>query len=230
MRSRSYYMVLGVPPTENPGGIRQAFRELVKRYHPDRAGETGLRCFHEIVDAYRTIVDPERRRRYDQGLSHAESTSDMAAVSIALYPAMTSPTPLPQVTSSIRCSCRGHAAFEAALARVVRGQNGRDAPGDGSWQGIDVQAVLSPDDAARGGSAFLSVPSYGPCPTCFGSGREGRFDCVTCDGSRVLERDETVRVVLTPPVADAMLMDVPLRGLGVHHFYLRLHLRVAPAS
>jgi hypothetical protein len=222
-------MVLGVAPTENPGGIRQAFRELVKRYHPDRAGG-GLGCFREIIDAYHTVADPERRRRYDQGLSHADWGSGMPDVPIVLYPAMTSPTLLPQVTSSIRCSCRGYAGFEAALARVGRALTGRAATADDAWQGIDVQAVLSPDDAARGGSAFLSVPSYGPCPTCFGSGREGRFDCATCDGSRVLERDETVRVVLTPPVADAMLMDVPLRGLGVHHLYLRLHLRVAPAS
>jgi DnaJ-class molecular chaperone len=38
METRSFYVVLGVPRTESPAGIRKAFRELALRYHPDRAG------------------------------------------------------------------------------------------------------------------------------------------------------------------------------------------------
>jgi molecular chaperone DnaJ/curved DNA-binding protein len=50
---------------------------------------------------------------------------------------------------------------------------------------------------------------------------------VRCDGAGLLEGEEVVRVVVPPLVGDATLLEVPLRGLGVHHFYLRLHLRIA---
>ena len=61
MGRKSYYMVLGVSRTESPSGIRQAFRELVKRYHPDRVGPQGLRFFQEIVEAHRVLL---RGRRF----------------------------------------------------------------------------------------------------------------------------------------------------------------------
>jgi len=35
---KSYYLTLGVTPNESTAGIREAFHEVVKRYHPDRVG------------------------------------------------------------------------------------------------------------------------------------------------------------------------------------------------
>ena len=227
MGRKSYYMVLGVSRTESPSGIRQAFRELVKRYHPDRVGPQGLRFFQEIVEAHRVLADPERRQHYDHELFHAEARSHMPVVPIFLYPDTPSSSLLPQGISSLRCLPQGCVVFEAAFARVVRSLTALHAPPEESWEGIDMQALLPPDEAARSGVAFLTVPSCTLCQTCGGSGREGLFVCATCDGAGLLEGEEIVRIVVPPPVGDATLLEVPLRGLGVHHFYLRLHLRVA---
>jgi curved DNA-binding protein CbpA len=41
MKTKDYYVILGVAPTESPSGIREAFRDLVKRSHPDRVGPHG---------------------------------------------------------------------------------------------------------------------------------------------------------------------------------------------
>ena len=69
--TRSFYVVLGVPPTENPSGIRRAFRELALRYHPDRAGAQSTPYFQELVNAYRVLSDPLLRASYDEGLERA---------------------------------------------------------------------------------------------------------------------------------------------------------------
>jgi curved DNA-binding protein CbpA len=58
MGRKRYYLVLGVSRTESTNGTRQAFRELVKRYHPDRIGPQGQRFFQEIVEAYRQWIPP----------------------------------------------------------------------------------------------------------------------------------------------------------------------------
>src|SRR5215475_4170477 len=58
METRNYYVVLGVDPLESSTGIRSAFRELVQRYHPDRAGSQGMPFFHDIVQAYRVLSAP----------------------------------------------------------------------------------------------------------------------------------------------------------------------------
>jgi molecular chaperone DnaJ len=228
MKTKTDYLVLGVSPNESSGGIRQAFRELVKRYHPDRIGPHGLRVFQEIVEAYHVLADPERRRHYDRGLLHAEPRMRMPDLPISLYPDQPSPSLVPQVTFPIRCIPQGHAAFEAAFARVVRSFTAPSAPREETWEGIDIQAIVSPDEAEKGGATFLTVPSCEPCRDCGGSGRAGLSVCEACDGAGLLAREETVRVFVPPRVGDATLLELPLRGLGVHHFYLRLHLRVLP--
>jgi hypothetical protein len=60
-----YYALLGVTPDAPPEAIRSAFRQLALRYHPDLAGEASLRHMQLLTLAYRTLSDPEARRRYD---------------------------------------------------------------------------------------------------------------------------------------------------------------------
>ncbi|MBX3313588.1 MAG: J domain-containing protein [Actinobacteria bacterium] len=69
----SLYQRLGVTPAASTGEIRQAYRELVARLHPDRALDTSPadRAFaerrtREVNEAWRILRDPELRRRYDE--------------------------------------------------------------------------------------------------------------------------------------------------------------------
>ena len=68
MATRDYYVTLGVPRTETTDGIRSAFRDLVKRYHPDRSGSEESDTFRDVVEAYRVLSDPALRERYDERL------------------------------------------------------------------------------------------------------------------------------------------------------------------
>ena len=93
-------------------------------------------------------------------------------------------------------------------------------------EGLNAAVTLSPDEAAHGGVVLLKVPSCSPCERCGGSGREGMFSCSLCDGEGLIEEEEAVRVYVPPMVGDGTVTEVALRGLGVHNFYLRLHIRV----
>src|SRR5512147_1407200 len=62
------YAILGLKPNASAAEIKRAYRRLARKYHPDinpgdRAAE--LR-FRQIAEAYETLIDPERRRRYDE--------------------------------------------------------------------------------------------------------------------------------------------------------------------
>ncbi|QEY33099.1 J domain-containing protein [Synechococcus sp. RSCCF101] len=67
----SYYQLLNVSPEAGAGELRQAFRTLSKRYHPDTtslpAAEASAR-FQLLQRAYATLLDPERRQAYDEAL------------------------------------------------------------------------------------------------------------------------------------------------------------------
>ena len=65
-RSPDYYATLGVPPDATSPQIKKAYRTLAKRYHPDvNPSSDAASRFREITEAYDTLIDPDRRRRYD---------------------------------------------------------------------------------------------------------------------------------------------------------------------
>jgi len=224
MLSRSHYMTLGIPRTESAEGIRHAFRGLVKRYHPDRLALTALHLFEEIVKAYRVLGDPDRRRQYDEGLSHADCKAALLTpIVVASHP---EPGALvPEVRLPLRVDLM-RASFEAAFARVADRLRGDGSAPEERSEGLDAQMVLSPDIAVRGGVACLKIPSCVPCPACGGAGRDGQFQCSPCEGEGVSEEEESVYVPIPAMVGDGALVEVPLRGMGVHRYYLRLQMRV----
>ena len=62
---RDYYETLQLSPNADEETISRVFRILVKRYHPDNADSGNTKKFNEVMDAYRTLSDPEKRAAYD---------------------------------------------------------------------------------------------------------------------------------------------------------------------
>src|SRR4029077_15032124 len=72
MATKDYYLILGVSRGENFPGIQHAFRELAKRYHPDRAGPKETRRFQDIQEAYEILSNLEKRKLYNHELEQKE--------------------------------------------------------------------------------------------------------------------------------------------------------------
>jgi len=60
-----YYEILQVNPRADQEMIERAFRLLAKRYHPDNRGTGDSSTFDILVEAYRTLSDPDKRAAYD---------------------------------------------------------------------------------------------------------------------------------------------------------------------
>jgi molecular chaperone DnaJ len=225
MLRKSYYLILGVSRNETSHGIREAFLNLAKRYHPDRLAPERLHFFQRILEAYQVLSDPARRSQYDRGLEHAGAGAEMSRATISL--GVEADGSLPQARTILRAVALKDAVFEAALARVSGSLTAAQLPAKESPEPLTARVILSSDEAAHGGIIFLSLPTCFPCERCGGSGQAGMFSCSGCDGEGLIEEQETVRVHVPPMVGDGTLLEVPLRGLGVHDFYLRVQIRVA---
>src|SRR5262245_58768269 len=63
------YVVLGLQHSATESDIKRAYRRLARRFHPDinPGDRTAEVRFRQILEAYETLIDPERRSRYDSG-------------------------------------------------------------------------------------------------------------------------------------------------------------------
>ena len=63
MSDTDFYQVLEVDQKASQDDIKQSFRKLAMKHHPDRGGDQNK--FKEINSAYETLNDPKRRAEYD---------------------------------------------------------------------------------------------------------------------------------------------------------------------
>ena len=68
MADKDYYSILGVNRNASEREIKQAYRRLARRYHPDvNPGDKSAEArFKEINQAYEVLSDKEKRLQYDQ--------------------------------------------------------------------------------------------------------------------------------------------------------------------
>jgi DnaJ-class molecular chaperone len=214
------YMILGVSNTESSRGIRSAYRDLAKRLRPDVAREQAMPSFQEVTYAYDVLSDPSRRRGYDEELRR-ESDGDPISVRHSRAE--------PFVAESLRVFANRESiqpSFEAMYERLLRNYTGIGVPKAERLEGLNLVVRLSPAAAAHGCTVPVWVPTFSLCPRCHGSGRDWVYPCMFCCEQGTMEHEEVVRVhipALSPP---GLVLEIPLDGLGIHNFYLRLHISV----
>lgn len=64
----NFYQILGVPPSVDGNGLKLAFRQFAKKYHPDRpeVGRQGEEMFMMVRDVFEALKDPVVRFAYDR--------------------------------------------------------------------------------------------------------------------------------------------------------------------
>ncbi len=71
---KDFYQVLGVARDAKPDEIKQAFRRLARKHHPDVSREADATArMAEVNEAYAVLSDPERRAAYDDALRRGNS-------------------------------------------------------------------------------------------------------------------------------------------------------------
>jgi molecular chaperone DnaJ len=166
------YIVLGLAHGATEAEIKRAYRRLARRFHPDiNPGDRVAEArFRQILDAYETLIDPQRRSRYDSG--HGFEPRDERTKS---------------GFEGFDFSERGadhSATFGDLFAEVLSQRGGRHAVPE---RGADLhqETHLSFEEAFKGTERTFALTRRVTCRGCAGSGaiRTNRGQCPLCQGA-----------------------------------------------
>lgn len=174
MAKRDYYEVLGVQKNASEDELKKAYRRLAMKYHPDRnpGDKVAEEKFKECKEAYETLTDSQKRAAYDQ-FGHAGVDPSMGG----------------HASSGFGAGASFADVFGDVFGDIFGASGGRRGSGGGqrAARGSDLKYTLelSLEEAVRGTTVKIKVPSSILCDECGGSGaRRGSTPsvCTTCAG------------------------------------------------
>ena len=213
MALKNYYAILGISPNETPAGIRAAYRNAVRRTHPDHAGPQAAPDFQEIVEAHSVLSDPDRRRRYNEDLNLHQPRRNRSG---PVYRSATDSHP-----RSIFVD------METLPERLLRNFAGFAVPKPEAPNAMSIDVILTPEEAARGGALSIDVPLPDKCGVCAGTGSDWLFPCIYCGGGGTVSRMQPVEVPIPQSIRLGITREVTLEARGINNLLLKLRIRVS---
>lgn len=166
MAKRDFYEVLGVERGASEAELKKAYRRLAMKFHPDRNPDDkdAEDKFKEANEAYEVLSDADKRAAYDRH-GHAGVDPQMGGAGFG-----------------------GGGNFSDVFGDVFSDFFGGGGGGRGGPQrGSDLRYTMELDleEAVRGTTVSIRVPTLADCKTCKGSGAKkgtSPVTCTTCNG------------------------------------------------
>src|SRR3990170_3218778 len=239
MPAQDYYATLGVKRGASDKEVRQAFRRLARKHHPDvNPGDKAAEArFKEINAAYEVLSDSEKRRKYDlygDQWQYADQMEEMRRRGGG--------------ARSFRGGPSGGRVFEFdagdlrdlggdlggvfdSLFRGFGGAAGRRRRPAGRGQDLEQPIEVTLAEVLEGGTRTIQVSYQEACATCGGQGRIAAAICHVCQGSGAVARPKRLEVKVPAGVRDGARIRIAGEGgPGVDGRRGDLYLRVSVRS
>jgi DnaJ-class molecular chaperone len=230
------YAVLGAPKTATADELKKAYRKLAKKLHPDHnpGDKKAEERFKEVSAAFEILGDPKKRALYDefgevstrQGFDEAKAREYAQAGASGGFG---------------RGGFQGggfqgepadfSSMFEELFNQRPAGGRGRRAPGPEAGNDAEAKVEVDLRDAVLGAERELSFGRQVTCPTCKGSGMQGRATCPQCAGAGQIEETARLKVKIPPGVETGSVVRLTgqgtpgVRGGNPGDLYLRITVR-----
>jgi len=181
MAGKDYYQILGVNKNATEKEIKQAYRRLARKYHPDLnpGNKSAEAKFKEINAAYEILSDPEKRKKYDQfggQWQYAEQFAKSTGRENVRWDFNRGGTTFKYGNFSDFGDI-----FSSLFNDSDIGSRTRHGPQHG--QDVESPIEVSLEEAYHGSKRIIQLQTEEPCAACGGTGRVGNRVCTICNGA-----------------------------------------------
>ncbi|MGB1230298.1 MAG: molecular chaperone DnaJ [Holosporaceae bacterium] len=199
MTKKDYYTVLGLSKGASDREIKEAYRRLALKYHPDqnKGDKEAEARFKELSEAYKILKDPEKRAAYDQ-MGHRAFDGSMGGGGFSGAPG--------GFDFHFKTSGGGgFDIFEDVLDELMggRARGSRGQSGARQNRGADLRfdMALTLEEAFAGLKTEVSLSTWVGCGTCHKTGAQKGAKpsvCRACGGRGVVASQQGFFVVDRP--------------------------------
>jgi molecular chaperone DnaJ len=186
---RDYYEILGIPKSASDDQIKQAYRSLAKKHHPDMNRDNPKAAeekFKELSEAYEVLMDKQKRANYDQ-YGHAGVDPSFGAGGFDFRRDFTHAEDLQDIFGGLFGGGGGGSIFDMFFGGMEGGRGGRGRRSN-VRRGTDLQIrlPLTLEEIASGVEKTIQLKRHESCGECGGSGVKSGADvkeCPACKGA-----------------------------------------------
>lgn len=213
---RDYYIVLGINRGADAQKIKKAYRTVVKKYHPDVAHtREGKERFLEIREAYETLTDEKKRKKYDEELARQGPSLRITKVPDIVESRASIFSEMDALYSSVDDFFSGFLpGFFDHEKRM-----GKD---------LYFEIILTPGEASQGGLFPVTIPVIESCPRCHKAGFWEDFLCPVCSGYGRVRSEREFSISIPPRVKHGTEIRLSLEDIGLKDSYVNIAVFVDP--
>lgn len=201
----NYYERLGVTLDSDVTEIKAAYRKLARKYHPD-INPDGAKLFKEISEAYDTLIDDEKRKRYNvlHGIFKKSEQKKDSEVRSSDNEVKTEKSNEPKAKKKSKDFSKIFGAF------FETSQKTEQQPIDG--EDINADVTVSVIEALKGVTKTVNVMHTELCPRCRGRKFINGSKCNVCNGSGEFSTHKRISVKIPKGVKNGAKLRLKNEG------------------
>ena len=209
MAGKDYYSILGVNRDASEKEIKQAYRRLARRHHPDvnPSDKSAEQKFKQINEAYEVLSDKEKRRKYDQFGDQWQYVDQIAQAGRQQAPRWGFNQARGAQTFRFEeadlDSLFGGLFGSGTRSRRVRPRRGQD---------VEHPVEVTLEEAYHGAKRTIALQTEEPCFTCKGTGQIQNMPCSVCRGSGLVSSMKRLEVKIPPGVKNGSRVRIAGKG------------------
>jgi molecular chaperone DnaJ len=213
MASKNYYDILGINKSASEKEIKQAYRRLARKYHPDvNPGDKSAEAtFKEINAAFEVLSDKEKRNKYDKygdKWQYADQFEQAERQQAQYRQYSTGDGTTFQFGGDIGDM---DSLFEGLFGGMgSRGFSRRSQSRRGNDLETNVEVTL--EEAFHGSSRMINLQGEQPCTACKGTGRIQNLPCSVCRGTGVVAKVNRLEVKIPAGVTTGSRVRISGKG------------------